>query len=183
MLIDTSLWVLDGVTRTFDLEQSAGVFVSPANAAACIVVLGADGVQPVPQQPGVQFTIAGSKITFDVAPSPGSTVWMVVGVVQPNTRVSVSRTDAFVMDRAYDGLVVSMRTGAVTIDVVSPAELGVGFACKVIVPMSAGAITLRGPDLGTVSVAASNTATVAVRTTSAGGLAIMVEVVPYVALA
>lgn len=182
ILIDTSLWVLNGITKTFDLQQSAGIFVSPANAAACMVCLGASGVQPVPQRPGVQFTIAGSKITFALAPSPGTTVWMVVAVVQPNTRVSVSRTAAFTMDETYDGLTVSMRTGGVIIDVVSPTQLGVGFACKVIAPSTGTAITLRGPALGTVTLAISTSVIVAVRTTSAGGLAITVETLPYVAL-
>jgi hypothetical protein len=180
IIIDTSLWVLDGLTRTFDLQQSVGVFVSPGNAAACLVVQGSAGVQPVPQDPSTKYTVSGSKITFTLAPSPGSTIWMVVYVINPQTRVSVSRTAGFIMTTAYDGLTVSMRVGGVIIDVKSAEEYGVGFACDVIVPVGASAITLRDTLLQTVTVPASTRARVAVRTNSSGGLTLMVEQNTYV---
>jgi hypothetical protein len=64
---------INGTRTVFALTRAdTNAAVAPANAAGLFVFLNG-----VPKQPGVDFTVSGSNITFAVAPTLGVTEWAV----------------------------------------------------------------------------------------------------------
>jgi hypothetical protein len=71
--MDTSSWVFDGVSKQFPIIVLGAPF-TPGKSAD--VLLSIDGVM---QDPGIDFTVSGSVLTFAVAPSADAKEWGVVG--------------------------------------------------------------------------------------------------------
>lgn len=73
--INTSAWVYNAVTTTYALKDQSNAAVTPAAAVNCLV-----SVNYRILQPGVEYSISGSNITFAVAPPVGAVVWVTVGL-------------------------------------------------------------------------------------------------------
>jgi hypothetical protein len=72
--IDTHVWVFDGVTTTFPIFVKGSPY-APTSAESVLVSLGG-----VMQDPGVDFTVAGSEITFTSPPPADALRWGLVGI-------------------------------------------------------------------------------------------------------
>lgn len=68
--IDTSTWVFDGVDVTFPLITVEGVGVEVLDDHYVDLFVGG-----LPAQPTIDFTVAGSQLTFASAPVLGTEVW------------------------------------------------------------------------------------------------------------
>lgn len=73
--VDTQTWVFDGVTRTFPLNDGAGGLLSPASATDCQLSLNGSM-----QDPGVDYNIAGTNVSFAIPPQADADRWMVCGI-------------------------------------------------------------------------------------------------------
>jgi hypothetical protein len=82
--VNTSLWVFDGVIKTFPLQDSNGVTIDPPGAVDCIVSI--DGVI---QESGGDFTVRTGFIDFIVAPYADADKWMVIGIPLGGAAASV----------------------------------------------------------------------------------------------
>jgi hypothetical protein len=72
--IETWRWRFDGVTRDF-LIFVKGVALEPSSVESVLISI--DGVM---QDPGIDFTLNGSIVTFDLAPRADAKSWGIVGV-------------------------------------------------------------------------------------------------------
>jgi hypothetical protein len=72
--IDTSMWTFDGETRTFPIYVQ-GALYAPTNAANVLISI--DGVM---HDPGIDFTVSGTFITFDFAPQKDARSWGLLGM-------------------------------------------------------------------------------------------------------
>lgn len=72
--IDTSMWTFDGVTKTFPIYVK-GALYAPTDAANVLISI--DGVM---HDPGIDFTVVGTFITFDFAPLKDAKSWGLVGM-------------------------------------------------------------------------------------------------------
>lgn len=82
-VINTSLWIQDGVTKSFQTQSVGGVLVVPGSVASCMV-----SKNNVILNPRTDFTVAGNIITFTTAPIVTDKLWMVVGLpAGPSTDV------------------------------------------------------------------------------------------------
>jgi hypothetical protein len=79
--IETERWIFNGIVRTFPVYVSGSLYAPPAEAG---VFLSLDGLV---LNPGVDFTISGTTLTFSEAPLADAKAWAVVGI--PNMRAPV----------------------------------------------------------------------------------------------
>jgi hypothetical protein len=73
--VNTSLWVFDGVTKTFPLQNSTGGTITPPGSVDCIV-----SINGIIQEAGGDYTTRAGFIDFVVAPEADADKWMVVGL-------------------------------------------------------------------------------------------------------
>jgi hypothetical protein len=73
--VDTSVWVFDGVARTFPLADGVGGTLNPAGPSDCQLQL--NGTM---QEPGVDFSTAAGTVTFAIAPQADADRWMICGI-------------------------------------------------------------------------------------------------------
>jgi hypothetical protein len=72
---DTSVWVFDGVTKAFPIQNALGDTLAPPTATACLV-----SVNGVIQSPGRDFTVVPGVIQFATAPEADADAWMVLSL-------------------------------------------------------------------------------------------------------
>jgi hypothetical protein len=106
-ILDTTNWVFDGVTTDYPLVDQAGDAYTPVNDQQLIVA-----VNGLVQVPGIDYTISGTTIIFNTAPTAGDTVY-VVGL---STTADLTRTINFVIDSGSAPLSSGIK-GEMTLDV------------------------------------------------------------------
>ena len=106
-ILDTTNWVFDGVTTDYPLIDQAGDAYTPVNDQQLIVA-----VNGLVQVPGIDYTISGTTIIFNTAPTAGDTVY-VVGL---STTADLTRTINFVIDSGSAPLSSGIK-GEMTLDV------------------------------------------------------------------
>lgn len=72
---NTASWVFNGTTKTFPLRNNANAAITPGSAVNCLVVSGGRVLEP-----GDEFTVTGSNITFTAAPLPSENIFVIVGL-------------------------------------------------------------------------------------------------------
>lgn len=106
-ILDTTNWVFDGVTTDYPLIDQAGDAYTPVNDQQLIVA-----VNGLVQVPGIDYTISGTTIIFNTAPTAGDTVY-VVGL---STTADLTRTINFVIDSGSAPMSSGIK-GEMTLDV------------------------------------------------------------------
>ena len=106
-ILDTTNWVFDGVTTDYPLIDQAGDAYTPVNDQQLIVA-----VNGLVQVPGIDYTISGTTIIFNTAPTAGDTVY-VVGL---STTADLTRTINFVVDSGSAPMSSGIK-GEMTLDV------------------------------------------------------------------
>lgn len=74
-IVNTDLWIFDGVATSFIMKDSTGNDVMPGGSANCLV-----SIAGVVLDPTNDYNISGNTITFTVPPLTDAAKWMVVGL-------------------------------------------------------------------------------------------------------
>ena len=106
-ILNTTNWVFDGVTTDYPLIDQAGDSYTPVNDQQLIVA-----INGLVQVPGIDYTISGTTIIFNTAPTAGDTVY-VVGL---STTADLTRTINFVVDSGSAPMSSGIK-GEMTLDV------------------------------------------------------------------
>tara|TARA_B100000902_G_C27318775_1_gene922957 strand:- start:1545 stop:2270 length:726 start_codon:yes stop_codon:yes gene_type:complete len=106
-ILDTTNWVFDGTTSDYPLIDQAGDAYTPVNDQQLIVA-----INGLVQVPGIDYTISGTTIIFNTAPTAGDTVY-VVGL---STTADLTRTINFVIDSGSAPMSSGIK-GEMTLDV------------------------------------------------------------------
>jgi hypothetical protein len=106
-ILNTTNWVFDGVTTDYPLIDQAGDAYTPVNDQQLIVA-----INGLVQVPGIDYTISGTTIIFNTAPTAGDTVY-VVGL---STTADLTRTINFVIDSGSAPMSSGIK-GEMTLDV------------------------------------------------------------------
>mgnify|MGYP001321938540 FL=1 len=106
-ILNTTNWVFDGVTTDYPLIDQAGDSYTPVNDQQLIVA-----INGLVQVPGIDYTISGTTIIFNTAPTAGDTVY-VVGL---STTADLTRAINFVVDSGSAPMSSGIK-GEMTLDV------------------------------------------------------------------
>jgi len=106
-ILNTTNWVFDGTTSDYPLIDQAGDAYTPVNDQQLIVA-----INGLVQVPGIDYTISGTTIIFNTAPTAGDTVY-VVGL---STTADLTRTINFVVDAGSAPMSAGIK-GEMTLDV------------------------------------------------------------------
>jgi hypothetical protein len=106
-ILNTTNWVFDSVTTDYPLIDQAGDAYTPVNDQQLIVA-----INGLVQVPGIDYTISGTTIIFNTAPTAGDTVY-VVGL---STTADLTRTINFVVDSGSSPMSSGIK-GEMTLDV------------------------------------------------------------------
>ena len=106
-ILNVSSWVFNSTNKTFPLIDNAGDPYTPANDQQLIVAV--DGLVQVP---GIDYSVSGTNIVFNVAPQSGQKVY-VVGL---STTADLTRTINFVVDAGSAPMSSGIK-GEMTLDV------------------------------------------------------------------
>jgi len=74
-VVDTAFWIFDGVTKTFPIKDGGGVAISPQTSVNLLV-----SINGIWQAAETDYTVAGSNVTFTVAPEADAQKFAVAGL-------------------------------------------------------------------------------------------------------
>ena len=111
-ILNVSSWVFNGTNKSFPLIDNAGDPYTPVNDQQLIVAI--DGLVQVP---GIDYSVSGTNIIFNVAPTSGQKVY----VVALSTTADLTRTINFVVDAGSSPMSPGIK-GDMTLDVSGKIE-------------------------------------------------------------
>ena len=106
-ILDVTNWVFDGTTTDYPLIDQSGDAYTPVNDQQLIVA-----INGLVQVPGIDYTVSGTTIIFNNAPSTGDAIY-VVGL---STTADLTRTINFVIDAGSAPMSSGIK-GEMTLDV------------------------------------------------------------------